>query len=342
MRGRLSENTLRRIVRVALMEVAGDTGPFKSALDKAGEEVESRVYGGDGTEFSGLAFVSLGQGNFKVKGQISGDKILNFIQDSARAKYEGEMKRLGPTGVVNVQMTDLLGITLPRLNLRLENDSTRIDMQKYAVLGQYTVPELFEFFKNDVSDEPGDTSNKIFVDIGARRDQIFPLAKSEPKDALDRIVTWIEKNPQELPYKKGQKVWPYFRNLLRSSLLELVKNKITIPNDPEASTRAILANLSAFAKKKNVTGGLNDQVKALAESIPVADDKDGTKSADFGPLTDLATRVFQAAVTFGTKEFNLDIDGLMGEETIKAMVNVVDRGTTRGELFNLPPSPAKK
>jgi hypothetical protein len=46
---------------------------------------------------------------------------------------------------------------------------------------------------------------------------------------------------------------------------------------------------------------------------------------------------------FGTEvEFNLDIDGIMGEETIKAMVNVVNRGTKRGELFNLPPSTAKK
>jgi len=92
-----------------------------------------------------------------------------------------------------------------------------------------------------------------------------------------------------------------------------------------------------------VTGDLKAQVKALAEAIPVADDKDGTKSADFGPLTDLATRVFQAAMKFGTEgEFNLDIDGIMGEETIKAMVNVVNRGTKRGELFNLPPSTAKK
>jgi hypothetical protein len=349
MKGVLTENEIRRLVRFALMEAAGEGGEFMKVLEKAGAQPASEVYSGAPVPFlgvsidGGLKFLSKGEGKFGVTGNISGERVMGLLQDSGKKKYETTMLKLDQGNQLDVQPADLIG--LPRLSLSLVKDSDNIEDQVYAVLSTYDVGEIFNMLKDQVVEGSATTDNKIFIAIrvGGELIQEFPGGTTEPADNLDRIVTWIEKNPQELPYKKGQKVWPYFRNLLRYSLLELVnKSRITIPDDREGVTRAILANLSAFAKKKNVKGGLNDQVKALVEAIPVAEDT-SSKSADFGPLTDLATRVFQAAMKFGTgKEFNLDIDGLMGEETIKAMVNVANRGAKREELFNLPPSPAKK
>ena len=347
MRGKLSESALRRIVRVALMEVAGEKGAFRSALDKAGVETASEVYSGDDSaKFIGddLKFVSKGGGKFDVVGYISGEKLLSFVQEGPRAKLQKEMETLRQGGQLDVQMTELLGVSLPGISLSLVKDSDSVDMQSYSILSVYGVDNVFDLLKDSASDTPGDESNKVFVAIRVGGDlvQEFPGGKTDPVDILSRVVTWIEgAGAKELPYKKGQKIWPFLRNTLKNALLELAKNRITIPDDPQTGNRAILANLSAFAKKKNVTGDLQDQVRALAEAIPVADEAAGTKSADFGPLTDLATRVFQAAVTYSTKEFNLVIDGLMGEETLKAMANVVGRGTTRGEPFNLPPTDKK-